>query len=47
VETQEEFDAWMASKQPQYKTVQQANAPAPAAADTATAKVSQPLAQLK
>ena len=43
VETQEEFDAWMASKKPQYVTVKEAAAPAPAADSTATSK---PLAQL-
>ncbi len=43
VETQEEFDAWMASKKPQYVTVKEAAAPAPAADTTATSK---PLAQL-
>ena len=43
VETQEEFDAWMASKKPQYVTVIEAAAPAPAADTTATSK---PLAQL-
>ena len=42
VETQEEFDAWMASKKPQYVTVKEAAAPAPADS-TATSK---PLAQL-
>ena len=43
VETQEEFDAWMASKKPQYVTVKEAAAPAPAADSTASSK---PLAQL-
>lgn len=51
VETQEEYDAWMASKKPQYVTVQEAAAPAARAADTtaaaATATMSKPLAQLK
>jgi cytochrome c oxidase subunit 2 len=51
VETQEEYDAWMASKKPQYVTVQEAAAPAAPAADTtaaaATATMSKPLAQLK
>jgi cytochrome c oxidase subunit 2 len=50
VETQEEYDAWMASKKPQYLTVQEANAPvAPAADSTATVAVTtnKPLAQLK
>lgn len=42
VESQEEFDAWMASKKPQYVTVKEAAAPAPADT-TATSK---PLAQL-
>ena len=51
VETQEEYDAWMASKKPQYVTVQEAAAPAAPAADStaaaATATMSKPLAQLK
>ncbi len=53
VETQEEYDAWMASKKPQYVTVQEGAAPAAPAADstaaaaTATATMSKPLAQLK
>jgi cytochrome c oxidase subunit 2 len=51
VETQEEYDAWMASKKPQYVTVKEASAPAPAVADTTAAvavpTTSKPLAQLK
>ena len=51
VETQEEYDAWMASKKPQYVTVQEAAAPAAPAADStaaaATATMSKPFAQLK
>jgi cytochrome c oxidase subunit 2 len=51
VETQEEYDAWMASKKPQYVTVQEGAAPAAPAADStaaaATATMSKPLAQLK
>lgn len=50
VETQEEYDAWMASKKPQYITVQEANAPAAPAVDstmTATVTTNKPLAQLK
>jgi cytochrome c oxidase subunit 2 len=47
VETQAEYDAWMASMKPQYQTVQQASAPAPAAADTTAAATTKPLAQLK
>jgi cytochrome c oxidase subunit 2 len=51
VETQEEYDAWMASKKPQYVTVQEAAAPAAPVADStaaaATATMSKPLAQLK
>ncbi|MFM1794831.1 MAG: hypothetical protein RL642_1216 [Bacteroidota bacterium] len=50
VETQEEYDAWMASKKPQYITVKEANAPAaPKADSTATVAVTtnKPLAQLK
>lgn len=51
VETQEEYDAWLASKKPQYLTVKEAAAPAPATADsTAAVSVSnnsKPLAQLK
>ncbi len=48
VETQAEYDAWIASLKPQYQTVQQASAPAPAAADsTAVAATTKPLAQLK
>jgi len=51
VETQEEYDAWMASKKPKYVTVKEASAPAPAVADTTAAvavtTTSKPLAQLK
>jgi cytochrome c oxidase subunit 2 len=51
VETQEEYDAWMASKKPQYLTVKEAAAPAPAIADSTAAvsvsNTSKPLAQLK
>jgi len=51
VETQEEYDAWMSSKKPQYVTVQEGAAPAAPAADStaaaATATMSKPLAQLK
>lgn len=52
VETQEEYDAWMASKKPQYVTVQEGAAPAAPAADSTaaavtTATMSKPLAQLK
>jgi cytochrome c oxidase subunit 2 len=50
VETQEEYDAWMASKKPQYLTVKEANAPAaPKADSTMSAAVitNKPLAQLK
>jgi cytochrome c oxidase subunit 2 len=47
VETQAEYDAWMASLKPQYQTVQQANAPAPAAVDTSAVATTKPLAQLK
>ena len=51
VETQEEYDAWMASKKPQYITVKEGAAPAAPAADStaaaATATMSKPLAQLK
>jgi cytochrome c oxidase subunit 2 len=51
VETQEEYDAWMASKKPQYVTVQEGAAPAAPVADStsaaATATMSKPLAQLK
>jgi cytochrome c oxidase subunit 2 len=47
VETQAEYDAWMASLKPQYQTVQQASAPAPAPADTSAAATTKPLAQLK
>lgn len=46
VETQEEYNAWLADKKPQYLTVKEAASPAPAApaaADTAKAK---PIAQL-
>jgi cytochrome c oxidase subunit 2 len=39
VETQEEYNAWLADKKPQYVTVMESKkAPAPAAADSATAK---------
>jgi cytochrome c oxidase subunit 2 len=51
VETQDEYDAWMASKKPQYVTVQEGAAPAAPAADStaaaATSTMSKPLAQLK
>jgi cytochrome c oxidase subunit 2 len=47
VETQAEYDAWMASMKPQYQTVQQASAPTPAVADTSAAATTKPLAQLK
>jgi cytochrome c oxidase subunit 2 len=50
VETQEEYDAWMASKKPQYITVKEASAPAAPAADTtmtAAVATNKPLAQLK
>jgi cytochrome c oxidase subunit 2 len=51
VETQEEYDAWMASKKPQYITVKEGAAPAAPVADStaaaATATMSKPLAQLK
>jgi cytochrome c oxidase subunit 2 len=50
VETQEEYDTWMASKKPQYITVKEADAPAaPTADSTATVGVTtnKPLAQLK
>lgn len=38
VETQEEFDAWMASKKPQYEVVMENNKPAEAPKDTAAVK---------
>ena len=50
VETQEEHDAWMAGKKPQYVTVKEGAAPAAAADSTsaaAAATMSKPLAQLK
>jgi cytochrome c oxidase subunit 2 len=51
VETQDEYDAWMATKKPQYVTVQEGAAPAAPAADStaaaASATMSKPLAQLK
>jgi cytochrome c oxidase subunit 2 len=50
VETQEEYDAWMASKKPQYLTVKEASAPAAPAVDTtmsAAVTTNKPLAQLK
>jgi cytochrome c oxidase subunit 2 len=51
VETQDEYDAWMASKKPQYVTVKEGAAPAAPTADStaaaATATMSKPLAQLK
>lgn len=51
VETQEEYDAWMSSKKPQYITVKEGAAPAAPVADStaaaATATMSKPLAQLK
>ena len=50
VETQEEYDAWLASKKPQYLTVKEASAPAAPAADTtmsAAVTTNKPLAQLK
>ena len=45
VETQAEYDAWLAGKKPQYVTLQEAKNPAPAAADTTAA--SKPIAQVK
>jgi cytochrome c oxidase subunit 2 len=50
VETQEEYDAWMASKKPQYITVKEASAPAAPAVDTTmtvAVATNKPLAQLK
>jgi len=50
VETQEEHDAWMADKKPQYVTVKEGAAPAATADSTsaaAAATMSKPLAQLK
>ncbi len=51
VETQEEYDAWLASKKPQYLTVKEAATPTPAPADSTAAvsvlNASKPLAQLK
>jgi len=50
VETQEEYDAWIASKKPQYLTVKEASAPAAPKADstvTAAVTTNKPLAQLK
>ena len=51
VETQEDYDAWLASKKPQYLTVKEAAAPTPAPADSTAAvsvsNTSKPLAQLK
>ena len=50
VETQEEHDAWLADKKPQYVTVKEGAAPAAAADSTsaaAAATMSKPLAQLK
>lgn len=50
VETQEEHDAWMADKKPQYVTVKEGAAPAAATDSTsaaAAATMSKPLAQLK
>ncbi len=49
VETQEEHDAWMADKKPQYVTVKEGAAPAAADSTSAAAAatISKPLAQLK
>jgi cytochrome c oxidase subunit 2 len=49
VETQEEHDAWMADKKPQYVTVKEGAAPAAADSTSAAASatMSKPLAQLK
>jgi cytochrome c oxidase subunit 2 len=49
VETQEEYDAWLASKKPQYLTVKEAAAPTPAdsTAAVSVSNTSKPLAQLK
>jgi len=49
VETQEEHDAWMADKKPQYVTVKEGAAPAAADSTSAAAAatMSKPLAQLK
>jgi cytochrome c oxidase subunit 2 len=50
VETQQEYDAWMASKKPQYVTVKESAEPKVAADSTGAATVQAtqtPLAQLK
>lgn len=48
VETQAEYDAWMASKKPQYVTVQEgASPPADSTAAVSSSTMSKPLAQLK
>lgn len=47
VETQEEYNAWMADKKPQYVTVKEAAAPAPAAAPAVDSASAKPIAQVK
>jgi cytochrome c oxidase subunit 2 len=46
VETQEEYNAWIAEKKPQYVTVREAAAPAPAAAPAADSATAKPIAQV-
>ncbi len=46
VETQEEYNAWIAEKKPQYVTVREAAAPAPAAAPAADSAAAKPIAQV-
>jgi cytochrome c oxidase subunit 2 len=47
VETQEEYNAWIADKKPQYVTVKEAAAPAPAAASAVDSASAKPIAQVK
>jgi cytochrome c oxidase subunit 2 len=47
VETQEEYNAWIGEKKPQYLTVKEAAAPAQAAAPTAESATVKPIAQVK
>jgi cytochrome c oxidase subunit II len=46
VETQEEYNTWIAEKKPQYVTVREAAAPAPAAAPAADSATAKPIAQV-
>jgi cytochrome c oxidase subunit 2 len=46
VETQEEYNTWIAGKKPQYVTVKEEAAPAPTAAPAADSAAAKPIAQV-